>query len=207
MGSYRKSTSPNKTFESELEPYALSSAIPIKIVETYIFDKPCPGCNPTISRILNENPMTILASPTMPFNNPKESFLASLLMSDLWAVSWPLVQSLVPASIRRFGKFDFEDDQDQVQGKHEKKADGSNRATCLRAYKATELMPIYLEDLRTPVQDLSTLGEDLDAPAKDLGTSTKELGTPARKSKARRRWRKVRMVGRAAILPKKASMK
>lgn len=208
MAFYTQSTDPNRIFMSELEPFAPTSSTPIKIVETYIFDKPCPGCNHQKARIVNENPKrSFFAFPSTPLKMPDDAFLASLEKLEKWVVSWPVVESTIPDAIRRFGKFDFEDDQDGAQAENENVVDGRDRATSLRSYKMTELMPFYVEDLRPPKKDLSTPEEDLGAPEGDLDTPAKESGTPAKKSKARRRWRKVRMVSRTAILSKKLSVK
>ena len=202
IGFHRQSKDPNRKFRSELEFYSPTSPTPVKVSETYFFDKPCLNCNPKAS---------------IPHENPKESFVASLEKSEKWTVSWPLVEPLVPDAIRRFGKFDFEDEQYQVQSKDERKVDGSDRAVSLRSYATTELQLLYVEDLRTPAEALSTPADHVDTPvehsatpaedlgvrakgcgtrAKDLGTRAKDLGTPAKKTKARRRWRKVRIVSR-----------
>ena len=194
-------------FSSSLKFFSPSTPTSVQVPEMYIFDKPCPECNPIASVPLENIRESILAFSNMPLQHPEGSFLASLEKSEKWAVSWPVVQPMVPDPIRRFGKFNFEDDQDQAQGKHERKADGSDRPPCLRSYKTTALMPIYVEDFRTPAPGLTTPGEDLGTPPNDLGEPAEDLGLPAKKSKVRRRWRKVRMISRTAVLPRKAPVK
>ena len=170
------------TFASSLKYFSPSTATPVEVTEMYAFDKPCPKCNRKASIPLENVEESFPAFSSMPLKSPNESMLAFLERSEKWVVSWPEVQPMVPNAIRRFGKFDFEDEGGEAQSKHESEVEGSNRAASLRSYKSTELRPIYVEDLRIPTEDSST-------PAK-------KLGAPAKKGKARRRWRKVRMVSR-----------
>ena len=198
------------TFASSLKFFSPTSATPVEVTQMYTFDKPCLECNPKASIPLENPRNSILAFSGKPLENSEEPFLASLEKSEKWVVSWPMVAPTVPDAIRRFGKFDFEDDQDQAQGEHERTMDGSDRANSLRSYKMTELIPLYVEDLRTPADHVDTPVEHSATPAEDLGVRAKgcgtrakdlctrptDLGTPAKKTKARRRWRKVRIVSR-----------
>ena len=90
----------------------------------YIFDRPCPGCSHRKARVLDEL--------------PESSFVKTLKRQPRWSVSLPVVETTVPESIRRFGKFDFEVEQ----GREEK-----DRAASKSFNKLKGTLPVYIEEV------------------------------------------------------------
>lgn len=90
----------------------------------YIFDRPCPGCSHRKARVLDEL--------------PESSFVKTLKRQPRWRVSLPVVETTVPESIRRFGRFGFEVEQ----GREEK--DGAASTTF---HKLKGTLPVYIEEV------------------------------------------------------------
>ncbi|KAL8788298.1 MAG: hypothetical protein Q9195_007354 [Heterodermia aff. obscurata] len=111
-------------FVSALRPVSPSSSSPVAVEEMYIFDRPCPGCSHRKARVLDEL--------------PESSFVKTLKRQPRWRVSLPIVETTIPESIRRFGKFDFEVEQ----GGEEKDRGAS---TTFPRPKGT--LPVYIEEV------------------------------------------------------------
>ena len=111
-------------FVSALRPISPSSTSPVAVEEMYIFDRPCPGCSDRKARVLDEL--------------PESSFVKTLRRQPRWRVSLPVVETTLPESIRRFGKFDFEVEQGR---------EGRDTAASKTFHKLKGTMPVYIEEV------------------------------------------------------------
>ena len=111
-------------FVSALRPVSPSSSSPVAVEEIYIFDRPCPGCSDRKARVLDES--------------PESSFVKTLKCQPRWRVSLPDVETTVPKSIRRFGRFEFEVEQNRK---------GKDRAAATTFHNLKGTLPIYIEEV------------------------------------------------------------
>ena len=94
---------PGMPFLSALSFVSPSSSTPIPVEEMYIFHRPCPECD-TNAKVLDEL--------------PDSSVVERLKCQSRWEVYFPDVETTVPDSIRRLGKFDWEVDEDHKSENH-----------------------------------------------------------------------------------------
>lgn len=64
------------------------------------------------------------------------SFVRTLMRQQRWTVCFPRVETAVPDSIRRFGKFHFEVEEGKDQ----------NQETPATSFLLTERRPVYIEE-------------------------------------------------------------
>ena len=116
---------------STLRPVALDTASPVSVEEMYIFHRLCPMCNPK-ARILDEA--------------PESSFVKALKGGERWEVCQPVVEAAIPDAIRRFGRFDFEVEEDLAGEEKRAMVGGKNRTASGEWKKMSESRPVYVED-------------------------------------------------------------
>ena len=69
---------------------------------------------------------------------PESSFVKTLKRQPRWRVSLPVVETTVPESIRRFGKFDFEVERDGEE---------KDRAASTTFHQLKGTLPVYIEEV------------------------------------------------------------
>ncbi|KAG7008216.1 hypothetical protein G7Y79_00006g018360 [Physcia stellaris] len=120
-----KST-PGMPFVSALNFVSPSSTTPIPVEEMYIFERPCPKCDKNV-KVLDEL--------------PDSSVIERLKCQSRWKVYYPDVETTVPDSIRRLGKFDWEMEEDHKSESH-----------MAASHKAAERRPVYVLEMESAAE-------------------------------------------------------
>lgn len=113
-------------FVSALSFVSPSSSTPIPVEEMYNFDWPCPNCDKN-AKVLDEL--------------PDSSVVERLKCQSRWKVYFPDVETTVPDSIRRLGKFDWEIDEDHKSENH-----------TAASHKAADRRPVYVLEIESAAE-------------------------------------------------------